>query len=29
MGVVREIWYQTFNQQPWAADVVGRDREAC
>lgn len=26
---VREIWYQTFNQQPWAADLVGRDREAC
>jgi hypothetical protein len=29
MGVVREIWYQTLNQQPWAADIVGRDREAC
>ena len=26
---VKEIWYQTFNQQPWAADLVGRDREAC
>lgn len=26
---VREIWYQTFNQQPWAAELVGRDREAC
>ncbi len=26
---VREIWYQTFNQQPWAADLVGRDRVTC
>ncbi len=28
-GSVREIWYQTFNQQPWAAALVGRDRETC
>lgn len=26
---VREIWYQTFHQQPWAADLVGRDRATC
>lgn len=26
---VKETWYQTFNQQPWAASLVGRDREAC
>lgn len=26
---VKEIWYQTFHQQPWAADLVGRDRVAC
>ncbi len=26
---IKEIWYQTFNQQPWAADLVGRDRESC
>jgi pimeloyl-ACP methyl ester carboxylesterase len=26
---VKEIWYQTFNQQPWAADLVGRDRATC
>lgn len=26
---VPEIWYQTFNQQPWAAALFGRDREAC
>lgn len=26
---VCEIWYQTFNQQPWAAELVGRDRESC
>ena len=24
---VKEIWYQSFNQQPFAADIVGRDRE--
>ena len=23
---VKEIWYQSFNQQPWAASLVGRDR---
>jgi pimeloyl-ACP methyl ester carboxylesterase len=26
---IKEIWYQTFNQQPWAADLVGSSREAC
>ena len=26
---VREIWYQSFHQQPWAADLVGSSREAC
>lgn len=26
---VREIWYQSFNQQPWAADLVGSSRRAC
>lgn len=26
---VKEIWYQSFNQQPWAASLVGRDRETC
>jgi pimeloyl-ACP methyl ester carboxylesterase len=26
---ISEIWYQTFNQQPWAADLVGSSREAC
>ena len=25
---VKELWYQSFNQQPWAADLVGRDRDA-
>ncbi len=24
-----EIWYQAFHQQPWAAELVGRSREAC
>nr|WP_282594751.1 alpha/beta hydrolase [Halomarina salina] len=24
-----EIWYQSFNQQPWAADLVGASRETC
>ena len=24
---VKEIWYQSFNQLPWAAKLVGRDRE--
>lgn len=26
---VKEIWYQSFNQQPWAPALVGRDRESC
>jgi pimeloyl-ACP methyl ester carboxylesterase len=26
---IGEIWYQSFNQQPWAADLVGSSREAC
>lgn len=26
---VTEIWYQSFHQQPWAADLVGSSREAC
>ncbi len=26
---VGEIWYQSFNQQPWAAELVGSSREAC
>jgi pimeloyl-ACP methyl ester carboxylesterase len=26
---VREIWYQSFNRQPWAAALVGRDRFTC
>ena len=26
---VTEIWYQTFHQQPWAADLLGLSREAC
>lgn len=26
---VQEIWYQSFNQQPWAASLVGRDRRTC
>lgn len=26
---VREIWYQSFNQAPWAAALIGRDRETC
>lgn len=26
---VGEIWYQSFNQQPWAADLVGASRETC
>ncbi len=25
---VKELWYQSFNQQPWAADLVGKDRDA-
>lgn len=26
---IGEIWYQSFHQQPWAADLVGSSREAC
>jgi pimeloyl-ACP methyl ester carboxylesterase len=26
---IDEIWYQSFNQQPWAADLVGASRETC
>ena len=26
---LKEIWYQSFNQMPWAADLVGSSREAC
>ena len=26
---VTETWYQSFHQQPWAADLVGSSREAC
>jgi pimeloyl-ACP methyl ester carboxylesterase len=26
---IGEIWYQSFNQQPWAADLVGATRETC
>ncbi len=26
---IGEIWYQSFNQQPWAADLVGTNRETC
>jgi len=26
---VKEIWYQSFNQQPWAADLIGHDRGTC
>lgn len=25
-GHISEIWYQTFNQQPWAAELVGATR---
>jgi pimeloyl-ACP methyl ester carboxylesterase len=25
----KEIWYQSFNQQPWAADLVSHSRETC
>lgn len=28
-GHIDEIWYQTFHQQPWAADLVGTSRETC
>ena len=26
---VNEIWYQTYNQQPWAASLVGENRKTC
>lgn len=26
---VKEIWYQSFNQKPWAADLVGMNRDTC
>lgn len=26
---VKEIWYQSFNQLPWAAELIGASREAC
>ena len=26
---VNEVWYQTFNQQPWAASLVGENRRTC
>ncbi len=28
-GQVAEIWYQSFNQQPWAAELIGQSRETC
>jgi pimeloyl-ACP methyl ester carboxylesterase len=28
-GSVNEIWYQSFNQQPWAASLVGENRKTC
>ena len=28
-GQFREIWYQTFHQQEWAARLVGTNRETC
>ena len=26
---INEIWYQTFNQQPWAVSLVGENRKTC
>ncbi len=26
---VNEIWYQSFNQQPWAASLIGENRKTC
>ncbi|MCY4590982.1 MAG: alpha/beta hydrolase [Alphaproteobacteria bacterium] len=26
---LREIWYQSFHQQPWAAELVGHNRDTC
>lgn len=28
-GHLKEIWYQSFHQQPWAAAMVGSSRAAC
>ena len=28
-GHLIEVWYQYFQQQPWAAELVGSSREAC
>ena len=28
-GHLKEIWYQSFHQMPWAASVVGATRETC
>jgi pimeloyl-ACP methyl ester carboxylesterase len=26
---LKEIWYQSFHQKPWAAELIGSSREAC
>jgi pimeloyl-ACP methyl ester carboxylesterase len=26
---LKEIWYQSFHQQPWAAEMVGASRDTC
>jgi pimeloyl-ACP methyl ester carboxylesterase len=26
---IPEIWYQSFHQQPWAAQLIGQSRETC
>lgn len=26
---VKEIWYQSFNQRPWAQELIGHSRETC
>jgi pimeloyl-ACP methyl ester carboxylesterase len=26
---LKEIWYQSFNQLPWAAELVGQSRDSC
>ena len=28
-GQINQIWYQTFHQMPYAADIVGATRESC
>ncbi len=28
-GHLKEIWYQSFHQQPWAAALVGASRDTC